>query len=367
MELENKLRYICESFCIPGVFSGYRHLKIGNVNQTYRVFFDMPNQIIQSYIVQKVNTYAFREPELLMHNAALVTEHVRRNSEGQTCLHYLHTEDHKSYLYDDEGGFWRVSNFISSHTFDNCGDVAVLQETGAAFGSFQKLLSSFSAADLYETIPYFHHTPRRLKNLFENAEKDPVGRVHKVREELEYIRSVRDKAERLTRLYEEEKLPLRVTHNDTKINNVLFDRQTNKAIAVIDLDTVMPGLIGHDFGDGVRFAANVVEEDCADVEKVSFSLERFEAFARGFLNQAGSILTRNEIDTLALSAFCITIELASRFLDDYIVGDLYFKTNYPEHNLVRTRCQLALAKDIDRKLDQMQKIIENCMAEVQQG
>ena len=130
--MEQKLQHICEAFCIPGVFSGYRHLKIGNVNQTYRVFFDMPNQIIQSYIVQKVNTYAFREPELLMHNAALVTEHVRRNSEGQTCLHYLHTEDHKSYLYDEEGGFWRVSNFISSHTFDNCGDVAVLQETGAA-------------------------------------------------------------------------------------------------------------------------------------------------------------------------------------------------------------------------------------------
>ena len=362
--MEQKLRSICDAFCIPGAFGGYRHLKIGNVNQTYRVFFDMPDQSIQSYIVQRVNTYAFKEPELLMHNAALVTEHIRRSSGGKTCLHYLYTEDHKTYLYDTDGGFWRVSNFISSHTFDNCSDAEILWETGAAFGDFQKMLFDFPAIHLYETIPFFHHTPRRLKTLFENAEKDPVGRVHKVREELDYIRSVREQAESLTRLYEEEKLPLRVTHNDTKINNVLFDRQTNKAIAIIDLDTVMPGLIGHDFGDGVRFAANVVEEDCVNVEKVSFSLERFEAFTRGFLSKAGSILTQTEIDTLALSAFCITIELASRFLDDYIVGDLYFKTNYPEHNLVRTRCQLALAKDIARKLPQMQEIVNTCVREI---
>ena len=355
--MEQKLRSICEAFCIPGVFGGYRHLKIGNVNQTYRVFFDMPDQSIQSYIVQKVNTYAFREPELLMHNAALVTEHIRTQKGGQSGLHYLYTEEHKTYLYDDEGGFWRVSNFISSHTFDNCSDKEVLQETGAAFGQFQKMLFNFPAVHLYETIPYFHHTPKRLQTLFENAEKDPVGRVHKVREELEYIRFVQEKAESLTRMYEEEKLPLRVTHNDTKINNVLFDRQTNKAIAIIDLDTVMPGLIGHDFGDGVRFAANEAEEDCVNLEKVSFSLERFEAFTQGFLREAGSILTQTEIDTLALSAFCITVELASRFLNDYIVGDLYFKTNYPEHNLVRTRCQLALAKDIDKKLPEMQTII----------
>ena len=362
--MEQKLRSICDAFCIPGVFGGYRHLKIGNVNQTYRVFFDMPDQSIQSYIVQRVNTYAFKEPELLMHNAALVTEHIRRSSGGKTCLHYLYTEDHKTYLYDADGGFWRVSNFISSHTFDNCSDAEILWETGAAFGDFQKMLFDFPAIHLYETIPFFHHTPRRLKTLFENAEKDPVGRVHKVREELDYIRFVREQAESLTRLYEEEKLPLRVTHNDTKINNVLFDRQTNKAIAIIDLDTVMPGLIGHDFGDGVRFAANEAEEDCVDIQKVSFSLERFEAFTRGFLSKAGSILTQTEIDTLALSAFCITIELASRFLDDYIVGDLYFKTNYPEHNLVRTRCQLALAKDIARKLPQMQEIVNTCVREI---
>ena len=299
-----------------------------------------------------------------MHNAALVTEHIYNNKkEGQEAIHYYQTEDHKTFLYDEEGGFWRVSNFISSHTFDTCSDERVLWETGAAFGDFQKLLYNFSAIDLYETIPFFHHTPRRLRTLFEDAERDLVGRVCEVQEELEYIRSVREKAEILTRLYEEEKLPLRVTHNDTKINNVLFDQQTNKAIAIIDLDTVMPGLIGHDFGDGVRFAANVVEEDCPDCEQVSFSLKRFTAFTRGFLDRAGSILTQTEVDTLAISAFCITIELASRFLDDYIMGDPYCKINYPRHNLVRTRCQLALARDIEQKLDEMQRIIDECMQE----
>ena len=364
MELEQKLRTICEAFCLPGAFAGYRHLKVGNVNQTYRVFYDMPDRSITSYIVQRVNTYAFREPELLMHNAALVTEHIYKNKkEGQESVHYYQTEDHKTFLYDEDGGFWRVSNFISSHTFDTCSDENILWETGAAFGDFQQLLGDFPAVDLYETIPFFHHTPRRLKTLFEDAQRDLVGRVREAQEELNYIRSVQEKAETLTRLYEEEKIPLRVTHNDTKINNVLFDQQTNKAIAIIDLDTVMPGLIGHDFGDGVRFAANVVEEDCQDCEQVFFSLKRFTAFTRGFLDRAGSILTKTEIETLAISAFCITIELASRFLDDYIMGDPYFKINYPEHNLVRTRCQLALAKDIEKKLDEMQRIVDQCMQE----
>ena len=151
MEIELKLRTICEAFCLPGVFAGYRHLKTGNVNQTYRVFYDMPDRSICSYIVQRVNTYAFREPELLlMHNAAL---------EEQEALHYYQTEDHKTYLYDEEGGFWRMSNFISSHTFDTCSDETILWETGAAFGDFQKLFSNFPAIDLYETIPFFHHTP----------------------------------------------------------------------------------------------------------------------------------------------------------------------------------------------------------------
>ena len=361
MDIETKLQSICKAFRIPGEFAGYKHLKVGNVNQTYRVFFDMPDKSIKSYIVQKVNTFAFRAPEQLMHNADLITEYIRARKRGQVALHYHHTKDRKTYVYDEDQGFWRLSNFISSHTYNNCADEQILWETGAAFGEFQNMLSDFPVEELYETIPNFHDTPKRLLDLFEDVQKDPVGRVKEVREELEYIASVQEEAGTLTRLCKRGELPLRVTHNDTKINNILFDPVTKRAVAVVDLDTVMPGLVGHDFGDGVRFAANVAEEDCPDCSQVSFDLDRFTAFTRGFLSQAGGALTPVERDTLALSAFSITVELASRFLDDYLQGDLYFKIDYPTHNLVRARSQLALAKDIHSKLDQMQEIINSCM------
>lgn len=360
MDLETKLQSICDSFRIKGDYTGYERIKDGNVNQTYKVFFRTPEGSPKAYIVQKVNTYAFHEPERLMHNADLITEYIRARKKGQTALHYHHTADRKTYVYDKEGGFWRLCNFISSQTFNSCGDKTILRETGAAFGEFQKLLSDFAVTDLYETIPNFHNTPKRLETLFEDAKKDPLGRAGEVQEELAYIASVREEAEKLTRLQEQGKLPLRVTHNDTKINNVLFDKDTNKAVAIIDLDTVMPGLVGHDFGDGIRFAANTVEEDCRDYQNARCDLERFQTFAEGFLAQTGDMLTQMERDTLALSAFAITVELASRFLDDYLIGDPYFNIDYPEHNLIRTRCQLALAKDIHSKLDRMQQIINTC-------
>ena len=361
METAKKLQSVCQKFRIPGEYLRHDRIKDGNVNQTYRVFYRTPEGNEKSYIVQKVNTYAFHEPEQLMHTADLITEYIRAKKQGQVALHYHHTEDRKTYIYDEEGGFWRLCNFIASQTYNSCDDPAVLEEAGRAFGEFQKLLNDFPADDLYYTIPDFHNTPKRLQTLFEDAKADPVGRAAQVQEELEYIASVREQAERLTRLYEQGKLPLRVTHNDTKINNVLFDKQTNKAVVIIDLDTVMPGLVGHDFGDGVRFSANTAEEDCPDLSKVSCDLELVRSFARGFMEQTGDILTKEEKDTLALSVFTLAIELASRFLDDYIVGDPYFNIDYPEHNLVRTRNQLALAKDIYSKLDRMQEIINTCI------
>lgn len=361
MEIERRLQDICREFRIEGKFLRAEQIKDGNVNKTYRVTFLTPDWHEKSYIVQKVNTYAFREPEQLMDNADLITEHIRAKKKGQVALHYHHTEDRKTYVYDDEGGFWRLSNFIPSMTYNTCDDKDVLREAGAAFGEFQRLLSDFKPNDLYETIPDFHNTPKRLQTLFEDAQKDPMGRATQVREELEYIASVREEAERITRLYEQGKLPLRVTHNDTKINNVLFDKQTNKAVAIIDLDTVMPGLVAHDFGDGVRFSTNTAEEDCPDFDKVGCDLELVRSFAQGFMGQVGGILTKEERETLALSVFSITIELASRFLDDYLIGDPYFNIDYPEHNLVRTRSQLALAKDIYSKLEQMQQIIDSCV------
>ena len=361
VEIQQTIEQICRLFRIEGDFLRAEQIKNGNINQTYKVTFLIPEGYEKSFLVQRVNTYVFRQPENLMDNADRVSEHIRAKNQGRIALHYHHTSQRKTYAYDQQGGFWRMSNYIPSVTYNASSDPAVLREAGAAFGAFQRDLADFPADELYETIPDFHNTPKRLQALFDHVEEDPVGRVAQVREELDYIARVREKAERLTRLWEQGQLPLRVTHNDTKINNVLFDQQGKHAMVVIDLDTVMPGLVGHDFGDGVRFCTNVVEEDCPDSERACCDLERFRAFAQGFLEQTGEALTPLERETLALSAFALTVELAARFLDDYIMGDVYFKLNYPQHNLVRTRCQLALARDMESKLEQMQAIVDACM------
>ena len=182
-----------------------------------------------------------------------------------------------------------------------------------------------------------------------------------MREELSYIRSVSSQACEMARMQRDGRLPIRVTHNDTKINNVLFDRNTNRALTIIDLDTVMPGLVGHDFGDAIRFGANYVAEDSREYEKAGCNMELFSAFTRGFLSQTRDTLTEDEIRTLPLSVFTLAVELASRFLDDYLLGNVYFRTEYPEHNLVRTRCQLNMARDVMKKMGEMERIIRECV------
>ena len=362
MEMDKKLEEIGRAFRIEGDYLGYEKIKVGNVNQTYKVTYRQPDGSPKHYIVQRVNTYAFRRPEELMHNADLITEHIRAKKQEGVALHFPHTRERTTYVYDEEGGFWRLTNYIPSVTYSESKNVEVLRRTGEAFGAFQRKLADFPVTGLYETIPNFHNTPKRLETLFADAERDPLGRAAEVREELAYIASVRGEAETLTRLYEAGKLPLRVTHNDTKINNVLFNKDTDEALVIVDLDTVMPGLVGHDFGDGVRFAANRVAEDCPHAEEAECDPERFRAFTEGFLSQTADLLTEAERGTLALSVFDITVELASRFLDDYIVGDKYFNIDYPTHNLVRARCQIALAKDVHQKLPEMQAFIAGCCA-----
>ena len=355
--MKEKLAHICRVFRIAGEMVSYEEIKAGNVNRTYKVKCLRPDGTYKNYIVQAVNTYAFKNPIEVMSNIDGVTEHIRARKEGCVALHFHHTVEGKAY-YFGEGGFWRLFNYISSDTYNSTEDLQVIRNAGEAFGEFQMLLSDFDASRLYETIPDFHNTKKRYEKLWEDAKADPCGKVAEVREELEWLRSVQDMACRMTDMYEHGELPLRVTHNDTKIKNFLFDKETKDALVVIDLDTVMPGLVGNDFGDAIRFAANFVEEDSPEYEKAGVNLDIFSAFADGFLNYTAKTLTQNEIDTLALSCFTLTTELATRFLDDYILGNPYFKINYPEHNLVRTRCQIALAKDMLEKMDKMQQIVE---------
>ena len=361
MTLHDKLLEVCRLFKIEDEFLGFETIQMGNVNKTYKVNFRLADGKPKSFLVQNVNTYAFRNPVGLMQNIDLVTEHIRAKKPGQMALHFHHTYDRKTYV-EDGSNFWRMTNYVNSVTYNAVQDLQVVRNAGMAFGEFQTDLADFEIGLLTETIPNFHNTRDRYAKLMAAVEANAAGRLEEVREELDWLLSVQDLACKLTDMQLSGELPLRVTHNDTKINNVRFHPETKAAMIVIDLDTVMPGLMGHDFGDAIRFAANYVEEDCPDVDKVGVNLEVFRAFAEGFLAKTAKTLTPNEVDTMALSCFVLATELAVRFLDDYIQGDPYFKTNYSDHNLVRTRCQIALAKDMLKKMPEMDKIVRDCVA-----
>ena len=362
-DVARKLLGVGEAFRIPGPFFSYEEIKMGNVNHTYKVNYIRDDGTgmakIKSYLVQRVNTYAFQHPIELMQNIDRVTQHIRTKHPEAQSLHFHHLESGENYLMDDDG-FWRLSNYVPSITFDTCDDLNVVRSAGQAFGEFQMMLSDFDASQLFYTIPDFHDTRKRYAKLKADMQADPYGRVAEAQQEVEWLLSVEDEACKLTDLFNAGKLPLRVTHNDTKINNVLFDEGTHKALVVIDLDTVMPGLVGHDFGDAIRFASNFVEEDCKDADQAGVNLNIYWAFAEGFLKETAATLTENEVDTLGISCFALACELATRFLDDYITGDQYFKIKYPDHNIVRTRCQIALAKDMQVKMDAMNAIVRDC-------
>jgi len=361
MDLHQKLLEVSRLFRIDYEYLGYETIQMGNVNRTYKVNFLLPEGKPKSFLVQNVNTYAFRNPVGLMENIDKVTEHIRAKKPGQLALHFHHTADRKTYV-EDGANFWRMTNYVPSVTFNSVTDMDIVRNAGRAFGEFQMDLADFDISELTETIPGFHNTRQRYEKLIQSVEENKAGRAEEVREEIEYLLSVQDLACKLTDLQMEGKLPLRVTHNDTKINNVLFHPENNSAMIVIDLDTVMPGLMGHDFGDAIRFAANFVEEDCPNLEKVGVNLEVFRAFAEGFLSKTAKTMTETEVETLALSAFVLTAELATRFLADYLDGDLYFNIKSPDHNLVRTRCQIALAKDMLKKMEEMESIVRSCIA-----
>ena len=372
-QLARKLQQVGEGFHLRGPFFSYEEVSQGNVNRTYKANYIRDDgtgmAVIKSYLVQRVNTYAFRNPVQLMENIDQVTEYIREKMPEKVSLHYHHTDEcegRKTYLMDEDGSFWRICNYVPSVTFDTCDDLRVVRNAGEAFGEFQMALSDFDASRLYYTIPDFHNTRKRYETLIHDAEADPCGRVAEVKEELDWLLSVQDQACKLTDMFNAGELPLRVTHNDTKINNVLFDVDTHEALVVVDLDTVMPGLVGHDFGDAIRFAANFVEEDAENYAKAGINLNIFWAFAEGFLKYTAKTLTENEISTLGMSCFVLACELATRFLDDYINGDKYFNVKKEKHNLVRTRCQIALAKDMLEKMDAMQAIVNECARKYRQ-
>jgi hypothetical protein len=353
------IQKIGEKFRISGKLYSFDAINLGNINSTYKVTYQKEDGSFKRYLFQRVNTVVFKDPVKIMENIDRVTSFICKKYPDQISLHFHHTASGEIYYIAEDDCFWRVTNYVESITFNSTDDLEVIESTGEAFGNFQMQLSDFDGSLLHETIPDFHNTKKRLDTLFADAERDVCGRVAEVKEELEYIRSVSDMAAELSIRFAKGEIPNRVTHNDTKANNVLFDRKTRRPLVVIDLDTIMPGMAMYDFGDAVRFIANTAEEDEPDLSCVYFDTAKFRAFAQGFIGKVKHALTQDEIDNLVLASFSITIELAARFLDDYIVGDTYFKCRYPGHNLVRTRCQLKLAKDMMNKLDELNWIIRD--------
>lgn len=358
------IQEICSSFDVGGRYIRCTELSTGIINCTYHVEYVRDGEP-KDYIVQKINKGVFKDPERLMDNIVAVTDYVRQNvkkkglSTRRFALRaFLTKQDKKPFLIDDCGDYWRCYRYIqNSTTYDVVDDLSIIERVGKAFGVFHDCLEGFDAESLYISIPDFHNTPKRYEALKDAIARDSAKRVNGVKGEIQDLLDFEDKACLLQNYLDEGKIPLRVTHNDTKCNNVSFDKDSNEALAVLDLDTVMPGAIAYDYGDAIRFIANTVIEDDPDVEKVALDLNKFEAFAKGFIGEIKGDLTDLEKQTINLGVFAMTVELAVRFLTDYINGDVYFKTKYPGHNLDRARNQIALAKDVLKKYDQMQVIL----------
>ncbi len=361
-----QIKEILNSFKFKGDLESVEPFGSGHINTTYIATYNEDGKERQ-YILQKVNTNIFKNIDELMDNVFAVTSFLREKikenggNPHRETLHYIKTDTGSKYYRCDNGDCYRAYRFVDKSVSYNSVDSAqVFKKSGIAFGRFQKYLSDFPATTLAEIIPNFHNTIWRYENEFIPAvENNLSGRADTCQAEIQFVKDRKEDCSRLVNLIEKGELPIRVTHNDTKLNNVIFDEDTDDAICVIDLDTVMPGLALYDFGDSIRFGANTCAEDEADVSKIKINLEYFKAYAEGFLSECGESFNQCEIDNLAFAAKIMTFECGMRFLTDYINGDTYFKTAYPEHNLVRARNQFALVKDMEDHMTEMEDIIKN--------
>lgn len=359
MSTTELLEKVSENYVISGSLSGYSKYVNGHINDTYRVDFHEESGESTSYVFQKINNYVFKEPQKVMSNIREINRYMDAIPNPPKCriISYFDTKDGGNFVRTEDG-FWRVCPFIkNSVSYETAEDPAILCSAGTAFGQFQSALSGFPMDRLYETIPGFHDTRSRLQDFFDKVSQDPLGRVKDLKEEIRFFEQTRKDAVKLGDLLEKGELPLRVTHNDTKYNNILMDKTTCEPLCIIDLDTVMPGLAMHDYGDAVRFAANTAAEDETDLSRVGLSQVNFEAFTKGFIGGAKELLGEKEINSMVDGAISITIELASRFLGDHIDGDRYFRIHHENHNLDRARCQIRMAEDMISKYDSMCNLV----------
>ncbi len=358
MEKE-KARRMAANFELAGSLVDCTPFGNGHINDTYLLVLEKETGE-EKVILQRMNHAIFPKPEELMENMMRVTsflgEKIAKNggNPNRETINVIPAKDGKPYYKDDEGNYWRCLVFITDAIcYEKVESAKDLYETGLAFGNFQSMLSDFDAAILHETIEKFHDTPNRFAQFLEAVEKDAMGRAASVQEEIAFIKAREADAHCFSDLLKEGKLPLRVTHNDTKLNNIMFDKDSGKAICVIDLDTVMPGVAMNDFGDIIRSGASTGAEDETDLSKISCDMEFYKACVKGFIEGCGGKLTELEIELLPMGAKLMTYECGMRFLADYLNGDVYFKIAREHHNLDRCRTQLKLVADMESKWEIM--------------
>lgn len=360
---QEMIKAISHEFAIAGEFVEGEEIDSGHINNTYLAVYETADGKRAKYILQRINNYVFKDPLMVMKNVEVVTRHinwkvlrVKKDLGGQT-LNIYPARGGRSFAYGKNGGVWRCYNYIENcHTYDVVENSRQAYQAAKAFGSFQDLVSDLPVEEVAETIPDFHNTPKRYARLMEVIAADPKGRLKNVAVEVSFIKQREELCKHLVELAEQGELPVRVTHNDTKLNNVMMDSETDEAVCVIDLDTVMPGLSLYDFGDLVRTATSPAEEDEKDLSKVEMRMTMFEALAEGYIDGC-DCLTPLEIENLVIGGKLMTLEVGIRFLTDYLEGDQYFKTDYDDHNLVRSRTQLKLVECIEEKEVEMNKFV----------
>ncbi len=356
---------IISRFDFDGQFVGIEPYGMGLINNTYAVSVKRENGEIKRYILQKINKNTFKQVDKLMRNIRLVTEYLKdisvKNGGNweREVLTLVKTLDGNSYYMDKSGEYWRAYVLIENtigYAIAESRDM--FEDAGRAFGTFVRNLSGFPAEELYEVIANFHNTESRFSDFKKALENNYENRKDNVKDEIEFVLSREKYASKVVSKLKSGEIPLRVTHNDTKLNNIMIDDETGKGICVIDLDTVMPGLAVNDFGDSIRFGASIAAEDETDLSKVSCSMELFGLYAKGFIEGCGGKLTKKEIELMPMGAKVMTFECGMRFLTDYLQGDTYFKIHRKDHNLDRARTQFKLVEDMERKWYTMKEIIE---------
>lgn len=350
--MDTDFRAILRHFPTEGELVRVEQITAGHINRSYRVTTDVGRR----YVLQRVNRYVFCNVDAIMDNLCQIREYLRGSAEAPPMISFIDTLNGSCFYEDAEGGAWRLCEHVEgSLSLLRPESEADFYQSALAFGRFQYALRDFPAERLEETIPRFHDTPDRFRQLRAAAEADPCARREEVAKELDFALSREGRAAVLQSCRERGELPLRVTHNDTKISNVLLDAKTREAICVIDLDTVMPGLSAYDFGDAIRAGAATDAEDCPGI---GLDLGYYAAFVRGFL-RACPHLTARERELLPLGAWTMTLECGVRFLTDYLSGDRYFFTARPGQNLARARAHFSLAADMERRREQMQALVRN--------